>query len=911
MLVIAVPELPRRRTARSLVLLALCLCLGVVRASAAPPAGGRPTVVLYSEAIAYRSRVERSLRYVRMVDLLVEARRERMPNKELAHRMELIANPGMDREWERALLGLLGYTPSYYGRGVKALLEFDGAKEKLQKIFGRPSPSIRAGENVVASLEYLQREAEKDPEFKEKQMSFLEKEFGDLNGTPAGVLTSSPAFADHKKVQALSALEGDVSKLKDEAAQAAEELKKLREEAEADRRAQRDEAQRQQTYEERERRISEAEIYGRLVGRLIAFKNPELGRQVGVVVDSGVRVARVLNAVGAGLMSGGAGAANLGLVAMDMVGSLSGAKSPETMILEQLGAIQEQIQKSTEAILESLEIAHQKLDEILRLLTQTYREVLRNQDLLLTLHEKVDRLDLALSNDNALILQALRVGASRPLASLAFRTLGHRELFEMGAFRLDERRFQETILELATWATVNASDTTAVPTPALRSTASEDLSRQLDMLPLDANLEYVSRCLRERYAVSVPSVDFDIPTWALACEALCTLIDEYPEYRHDVRATFLSKLRERGDRFLGFVSQCGPRVNRPVYDRMVKEAVEESGTLSAALSQALRTRMSELLVDRYRGELKDPDTIAWSTVSGSNPSPVLERFRRSIPARGDFGPGSVGRVNTETDPEPGAALVPSELRAAWCLNFVRVEVRHKRRVEQRRIVNGNTASDGEHVWDDVSLTASFRNEQSGADEEIDLRAWHREFDRFGNASSLPMTPALQRSAVLSAIKDTVEKGTLSDSPAAIAGVSARFNGVVQGVWAGLGATVVRDVMEVGPGASRMRLNGVLALIETLLLLSEQEAMFGDDSGIASAFQSNGGPGSPSTWSNFFVSRSADQLDAGVKTWREGFLSAMDKMVSTSPPSRLSILGVTETVEHLAAVEGRLALPVPR
>jgi hypothetical protein len=157
-------------------------------------------------------------------------------------------------------------------------------------------------------------------------------------------------------------------------------------------------------------------MYTELLAKLIGLKDAELGQQLSVFVNGAVRVSTIYTMYAAHRMAGGVAAGNLVLVGLDMMQQLSGP-SVEEKILDELKSLQRFVAAQTEAIVTKLNILDQRLIDMQTLLINTYVEVQETRTSLAQAHAKMDEIEREMLQSDSYLLNAVRAGFDRPLAS--------------------------------------------------------------------------------------------------------------------------------------------------------------------------------------------------------------------------------------------------------------------------------------------------------------------------------------------------------------------------------------------------------------------------------------------------------------------------------------------------------------
>jgi hypothetical protein len=293
-----------------------------------------------------------------------------------------------------------------------------------------------------------------------------------------------------------------------------------------------------------------ASVY--LLSTVLGLGDPKLGHDAYVVGNSAVQMADSLNKLDISDF------ANTAISSANMVGAVmnvmslfgNGQSSPDQMILDQIGALREQINGLRLEMHERFDRVDKSLDQIYQTMVLGFDQLNGNvnevRGALFNLQMDLHRLELE-------VYTYLNAGFRRDLSeaingSLDYETTFGQPMSPFGVFQTYENKFY-------TWAVDNSKDD-------LESTYGQgyddaSLYDQLTSRPLEANLNYISTFLNQRLGVPVLSVNklANPRDWAISGRAYVELCRENPLYFRQISTNRLSAIMAVGQQLESSISQ--------------------------------------------------------------------------------------------------------------------------------------------------------------------------------------------------------------------------------------------------------------------------------------------------------------------------------------------------------------------
>lgn len=271
-----------------------------------------------------------------------------------------------------------------------------------------------------------------------------------------------------------------------------------------------------------------ASIY--LLSTAIGFGDPKLGREIYAVGNSTVQMADALNKLDVSDL------ANTLISSANMVGAVmnvislfgSGGPTPDQLILEQIGALREQVNQLRLEMHERFDRIDQSLNQIYQTMVLGFDQINGNIN---EVRGALFNLQMDLHRLERQVYAFLNAGFRRDLneainGALDYETKFGHPMDSFDTYRTFENKFY-------TWAVDNSKD-------ELESTYGQgyddaSLHDQLTSRPLESNLNYISGFLNQR--LGLPLLSFsklaNPRDWAISARAYVQLARENPQYfRH-------------------------------------------------------------------------------------------------------------------------------------------------------------------------------------------------------------------------------------------------------------------------------------------------------------------------------------------------------------------------------------------
>jgi hypothetical protein len=268
--------------------LAPLLTAALLLSSAHLTLASQQSKTLYDEGVIYRTKVENTNTYAKQLWVLVDAGIEHTPQTTVDQRITELRGTTKPSPTDTAL-SILSKAPGYVGKIGDALQMYNSVSRAAD---ASASNGSQMGEDTEHSarraLAIVHTLSEKDPEFAKLIDHYLEATFGPINGTEDQILDANPQFKQFLDVQKIKALASDE---KDQLQTIQAYVNDIRQKLEEEDKAKADAA----AYQDRQKAIEEWTAYGALLGRLVAFSNPGLGRTLNAAVAAYNKGATLMN----------------------------------------------------------------------------------------------------------------------------------------------------------------------------------------------------------------------------------------------------------------------------------------------------------------------------------------------------------------------------------------------------------------------------------------------------------------------------------------------------------------------------------------------------------------------------------------------------------------------------------------
>jgi hypothetical protein len=499
----------------------------------------------FIQSILYHSRTERTSNYIRIIQGLQTYALERSSwhVEEVLTDINTGQGPGFSE-----LLGIFGMAPGALGRAAKGLKILDFGNRAVENLSSK-SKGVKTDQleaYVRGMVDDIWSRTEKDPALREAINKFMPDNLGKVGDNYQAIIDASPQFSDHLKLKMLQALAATTNQTLETIQQ---DLKELKEKVDALYQARLSEEQ----YQKELQQIEEYSTYGKLAARLIAFKDPELGRRVGVGVEAYRNAATVAAAHAAGKITNGLATANYVLIAISFADAFFA--SGDDGLSKALADLQDLIVQVTKQILSRLDDLENRLLDIQQSLSIMYREMLEQGREIRDLHLKVDEMEGLFSRKTDLLINATRAGFGRELDAAVVKAIGHKDMWQPGYYQLAESDFRDLLFTLYSHAAVHSSDALSTALEH-RSYEADQLLKELDVIDLPGSIPYLSLAITKFSGKAFPKVNVDPGMWLISTATLLDMLGDWPKYQQGIDTTFLKEVRSRGESIIRFLDSC-------------------------------------------------------------------------------------------------------------------------------------------------------------------------------------------------------------------------------------------------------------------------------------------------------------------------------------------------------------------
>ena len=394
--------------------------------------------------------------------------------------------------------------------------------------------------------------------------------------------------------------------------------------------------QEQKEREQQEARLLVEGISGgiSIVSTLVGLTDKKLGREIAVVGEAAVQIGQGLVSLA---LSGGnplamlsAGSQILGAV-MNIAGlSEEGPATPDQMILEELGVLQQHVSQLRDEIHERFDSIDRKLDKLFDLIAEGFSIIIGKVDGVLTDIEAqvgdtlaaMRRLDMNLGS----FFQELAGMELRDAIedALTWREVSHDPM------PLDN--FREAEMVLHRWATRECLNTIETGGTS-RSYKPHEIEGELAK-PLEANLRYLNGWLAQQKLPVMSSAPLpNLNTWAISAGAAANLRSDWIVHAASMPATAQRSADERamGEQLRSAFASLtrGPRaggVNRALWERLIKGYKDEVASLDTATLDEERAFLRDLNEESgYDRDRPQIDIFGSPSQTPVLPRPVVHR----------------------------------------------------------------------------------------------------------------------------------------------------------------------------------------------------------------------------------------------------------------------------------------------
>ncbi len=380
-----------------------------------------------------------------------------------------------------------------------------------------------------------------------------------------------------------------------------------------------------------------------LVSTLVGLSNPKLSREIMVVGSSAIQIYDAVEKFVDALPElQKLGNLAVGLSGAVMTGNIVGAvmnvvalfadqgPTPEEMILDQLGKLQEQVglmhqqmHERFDRIEEYLDAIYGGINAIFDLVNTRFNQMQVDVNALIRdadqIQEELARQELYLGRLAQSVHKGIQDGFRHDFNAAFNSALGYKD---RNGVNMSLSQFNEWEGEFYTWAVDDAKNENEQPL-AGRSYEDDRVLSELEETPLEENVMYLSNWLQRRAGLSpLTSTPLVNPiTWGISTWAYTQLLVENPQYavtgsypnRQAAVESEGAKLRTGLRRItIKQDTSTGPHPNYELFEFLIENYKQKAGVLDAALGNVESNYLfnwKTLTIQRGPGE---PDVDPWS-----------------------------------------------------------------------------------------------------------------------------------------------------------------------------------------------------------------------------------------------------------------------------------------------------------